>query len=402
MARGAWAVAVGSLLLAFGVALAHDVGLGWVVVWAVPGLGCASVGAVLCRKVPANPIGWLFLGVGLVLAVGLACDAYANAAPASAGSGAAVAVAYLFESLPVVVLPSVLLLFPTGRLPSRRWRPVGVLWAGITVALVLNVLLAPGVLVLDSDLSVQNPIGLGGVAGSAATHGTVAIPVFAAIMVAAAVSLIRRYRRATGDLRQQVKWFGAGGVLIAGCALLIPVFGSMGAPWSTVVLDSCWAVAITGLAVTTGVAILRYRLYEIDVIIRKTLVYTILVGCLAAAYLGGIYVSESALQAVTGRSGALAVTLSTLAVAAAFQPLRVRIQRGVDRRFYRGRFDSAEALERFAGRLRDQIELDALAVDVLDLVDSTLRPAHVSIWLRPTVTSPYGSVPGPSRPPFGV
>jgi hypothetical protein len=392
----AWVVAMGSLASAFGLALAHSDVVGWIVVWAIPAVGCVSVGAVLGLKVPANPIGWVFLTVGLGLAVGIACDAYANVGHPSAARSAAVAIAYLFESAPVVVLPTVLLLFPSGRLPSRRWRPVGVVWGVITTILLVNALLAPGVLVLDSNLSDQNPAGLSGLAGAIVAHSILVVPMFAVIMAAAAVSLVMRYRRATGDLRQQVKWFGAGGLLIAISAVLIPTFGSMGAPWSTVVLDSCWAVAITALALTTGVAVVRYRLYEIDVIIRKTLVYATLIGLLAMAYLGGIYLIGRALQAVTGQSGALAVTVSTLAVAAAFQPLRTRIQRGVDHRFYRRRYDAAETLEQFTGRLRNQIELDGITSGVLDVVNLTLQPTHASLWLRPA-TSPAGSAADRAR-----
>ncbi len=383
-ALGAWAGCAAAVVVAIGIALAHGNAVGWIVVWGVPALGCASVGVVLCLKVPRNPIGWLFLVVGVVLAAGLACDAYASAAPHAGPAPAAVVMGYLGETFPVIVLPTVILLFPGGRLPSPRWRPVGALWAVISAVLLLNALFAPGLLVLDSNLSVQNPAGLSGTAGTVATHGTGVVPVFALIMAAAAVSLARRYRRATGELRQQVKWFGAGGALIVVAAVLIPVLGSAGAPWSTDVLDSFWALAITGLVVTTGVAILRYRLYEIDVIIRRTLVYTTLIGLLALAYLGGIYLIDTALQAVTGQSSALAVTVSTLAVAAGFQPLRLRIQRGVDHRFYRGKYDAGETLERFAGMLRNQIELDALAAGVIDAVKLTMQPTHASLWLRPT------------------
>ena len=142
-------------------------------------------------------------------------------------------------------------------------------------------------------------------------------------------------------------------------------------------------VGIAALPISIGVGILRYRLYEIDVIIRKTLVYTALLGLLAACYLGGVYLMGDLLQALTGQSGALAVTLSTLAVAAAFQPLRTRIQRTVDHRFYRRKYDAAQTLDAFTGRLRDQIELDALASDVLDVVRLTLQPSVVSLWLVP-------------------
>jgi hypothetical protein len=375
-------LALAALMVAAAFALTGDGGMWWLVVWAVPATGCVCVGFLLCTRVPANPIGWLFLGVGTTLAVGLACDAYARAdSSAGAAASAAEVVGYLFETMPIIVLPAVLLLFPDGHLPSPRWRPVGIVWIVISVILALNALLAPGTLALDSNLSVQNPIGLSGVSGAIVNKSVIVIMPFAVVMAAAVVSLVRRYRRASGDLRQQLKWFGSGGVLLATAAVLIPVLGSMGAPWGTVVLDSIWAIAITGMVVTTGVAILRYRLYEIDLIIRKTLVYTTLVGCLALAYLCGVYLVDRALQSVTGQSGPLAVTVSTLTVVVLFQPLRRRIQTAIDHRFYRRKYDAVKTIEAFTGRLRQEIDLDALRGDVLDMIQVTVQPAHASLVL---------------------
>jgi hypothetical protein len=394
-------VAVVALVVATGLGLAHGGSLSWIPVWAVPAIGCVGVGFVLCSRVPGNPIGWLFLVVGTLLAIGLACDAYARAEPsAGAAASAAESVAYLFETVPVILLPTVLLLFPDGRLPSPRWKPVGVAWLVVTMILVLHTLLAPDTLVLDSNLSVQNPIGLSGAAGSVVSSGLILVFVLGGVIVAAAMSLILRYRRATGDLRQQLKWFGAGAVLMAVAAVLIPIFGNMGAPWGTVVLDSLWSLAITGMVVTTGVAILRYRLYEIDVIVRKTLVYTTLVGCLALAYLGAAYLLDRGLQTITGQSGTLAVTLSTLAVVAIFQPLRARIQTVIDHRFYRQKYDGVKTLESFAGRLREQIDLDALCSDLLGVIQVTVHPAHASLVLlgSPQNAPAPAGVPSPVGP----
>ncbi len=388
-------VALIGLVGAFCLALTHGGSVLWTVVWTLPAMGTVSVGAVLCARVCGNPIGWVFLGVGTVLAVGLCCDAFALARPGAGAAPAADVVGYLFESVPVVVLPTVLLLFPEGRLPSRRWRPVGVVWIVVTVAILLNALLAPDLLVLDSNASVQNPIGLGGVAGAIVSNLLILVLVFVVVMVAAAVSLVLRYRQATGDLRQQLKWFGAGGVLVAIAAVLIPITGNMGPPWGTVVLDSFWSLAMTGLVVTTGVAILRYRLYEIDVIIRRTLVYTALIGSLAVAYLCGIYLIDRALQAVTGQSSALAVTLSTLAVVVIFQPLRTRIRAAVDRRFYRQKYDTARTLDAFTGRLREQVDLDAIRVDVLEVIRATVQPTHASIVMRRSPVVPESRSNGP-------
>jgi hypothetical protein len=191
-----------------------------------------------------------------------------------------------------------------------------------------------------------------------------------------------RWRRATGAYRQQVKWLMCGSVVAIACMVILLGPNTGG---STVVraVRAVIPVGIGALPLSIGVGILRYRLYEIDVIIRKTLVYAALLGLLAASYMGGVYLMGDLLQTLTGQSGALAVTLSTLAVAVAFQPLRTRIQRTVDHRFYRRKYDAAQTLDAFTGRLRDQIELDALASDVLDVVRLTLQPSVASLWLVP-------------------
>jgi hypothetical protein len=161
------------------------------------------------------------------------------------------------------------------------------------------------------------------------------------------------------------------------------VFASDGTSTLAKVVTDLASIAIVALPVSIGVGILKYRLYDIDVIIRKTLVYATLVGLLALVYLGGVYVIDELLQTLTGQSGALAVTASTLAVAAAFQPLRTRIQRAVDHRFYRRKYDSATTLEAFTTRLRGQIDIDALHTDVLGVIQATVQPTHASVWLRP-------------------
>jgi hypothetical protein len=195
------------------------------------------------------------------------------------------------------------------------------------------------------------------------------------------------YRRATGERRQQLKWVMCGSAVTA---VAIPLFAFGGGP---IGLQVVGGLAIAALPISIGVGILRYRLYEIDVIIRKTLVYATLVAALALLYLGGIYAIGSTLQALTGQSSALAVTLSTLAVAAAFQPLRTRIQRGVEHRFYRQKYDAALTLQGLTGRLRDQVDLSALQSEVLDIVTLTLQPRHASLWLRAAPTAHEASPP---------
>ena len=320
----AWVISVVSLACALAVAASSGEGLLWIVPNVAPLLGCACVGLVLCLRVPKNAIGWLFLVTGFLIGVGKLCDAYSGVSPALVGSRASASVAGLFEPLVLFVLPALLLWFPEGRLPSRRWRPVAWFWAVAVLAFVLGQLVTPDNGTLDSGRVWHPPLEVTGFVGGRAAS-VVAILGFLTVfplMIAGAVSLIRRYRRATGFLRQQLKWFGAAATVLAIVVVGLPL--SWGLPawktWYAVLLSS----AGTGLVVAIGVGILRYRLYEIDVIIRKTLVYATLVGSLASVYLGGIYLIGRALQALTGRSGALAVTVSTLAVALAFQPLRSR------------------------------------------------------------------------------
>lgn len=334
LVSSAWASALASLAGALLLSASHGSAVRWIVTSGAPILGCASVGAVLCVRVARNPI---------------------------------------------VLVPALLLLFPEGRLPSRRWRRAAIGWAAVSVVFLLAALVWPGAMGLNSDPSLVNPIGIGGGAGGviSAVGFACLLTLFASI-VAAAVPLVVRFRRATGDLRQQLKWFGASAMfvaLVAATSQFLPSWarGNPGVPIS---------VALTALVVSTGIAIQRYRLYEIDVIIRRTLVYAILVGVLAVVYLGGIYLLGRALQAATGQSDALAVTLSTLAVAAAFQPLQRRIQRTVDHRFYRGKYDAAQTPEAFAARPRPDRARRALRRRP-DGRRSHLRPSHASLWLRP-------------------
>ena len=345
--------AVASLVAALALTALAGGAVSSVLVDAIPVLGFTSVGVLLGLRAPSNRIGGLFLGFGLVLAVGDACGAYIAPSLNLAGYLAAAIAANVISSLGPPLLPALLLMFPDGHLPSPRWRRWAWVWAVTVCTFMLAVVVWPGAM---NNSSRQNPIGIGGNAGGAIA--AVGIISFLAICIAtmvAAVSLILRYRQASGDLRQQLKWFGTAAAVFA-----LTVATKAFAPWSQTVAQTLTQSALTLLVVATGIAILRYRLYEIDVIIRRTLVYTTLVGSLAVVYLGCIYLLDRALQAFTGQSGAFAVTLSTLAVAALFQPLRRRIQHGVDHRFYRQKYDATRTLDAFTTRLRDQIDLTAL------------------------------------------
>ncbi|HEY3766797.1 MAG TPA: hypothetical protein VGL44_16655 [Gaiellales bacterium] len=350
-----------------------------------------GVGALVALRRPENPLGWILMGIiGLFL---LSTDggAYGQLVYQHHRHWPAGPVSLFLEPLWVaslIVLPPIaILLFPEGRVPTRflRWM-LAVYLAAVVVemlsewALVARAIIDDNIhLVPDGDLTAINSPP----AWFSAVQGLSIAFVAASAVVWVGVQSVR-WRRATGEQRQQVKWL-IGGAAIALFSLGFLLFGpgtsSDGAV--QVAVSVALPIGLAALPVSIGVGILRYRLYEIDVIVRKTLVYAALAGSLAIVYLGGISLIDRALQAVTGQSGALAVTASTLAVAAAFQPLRSRIQRAVDHRFYRAKYDAAQTLESFAGRLRSQIELDALTADVLGVVRLTLQPRQASLWLRP-------------------
>jgi hypothetical protein len=388
LAWSAWFVSIAGVVGALVLTVRNGGGVWWIAPNALPLAGCATVGLVLCLRIPGNPIGRLFLAIAVSLGVALFTDAYSARALALPANAAAAVIANGLIAVPLVLLPALVLLFPEGRVPSPRWRPVAVLWGTASVLVVVGFLLSPGPMGLDSDPSRRNPIGLTGVIGSAMNAmTTLAIATVFAVMAAAAVSLVVRFRRATGDERQQLKWFGSAAACLAlvgavSIILLSPLLPAGSSHWANVAVTLGFAVTSAMLVVATGIAILRYRLYQIDVIIRRTLVYAILVAVLAATYLAGVLVIDAALGAITGQSGALAETLSTLVVAGMFQPVRVRIQRAVDRRFYRRRYDATQTLELFSSRLREQIDLDALHDELMAVLHETVQPSRVGLWLR--------------------
>ncbi len=367
-------------------------GVSWVLVPGVPALSFCAVGLVLRLRVPDNPIGWLFVTSGLALALGLLLDAYAYAA-ASLGLPsrlAAAAAANLLFQICLYLLPALLFLFPDGRLPSPRWRPLAMLWTTAAIVVGLGVVFQPGGMVSLAHDSLDNPLAASGRIGTLVHHvvGWGSFLVVVVGVVVAAGSLVWRYRRASADLRQQLKWFGSAAVLFALTLICLGVLGRFAGTlmvWRVGVV--ALPAAFTGVIVATGIAILRYRLYEIDVIIRRTLIYATLLAALSVVYFGGIYLVGRVVEDVAGQSGTLIVTISTLTVAVAFHPLRIRIQRAVDSRFYRARYDATETLHAFTTRLRSQIELEAISADVLRVVNTSLQPRHAVLWLRPVGAS---------------
>ncbi|MDQ3642709.1 MAG: hypothetical protein M3450_14885, partial [Actinomycetota bacterium] len=264
-----------------------------------------------------------------------------------------------------------LLLFPHGRLLSPRWRPVAWLAAAVTIAGVVLLAIVPWDL-LDPGVPAQNPVG---VEGFRYLGIAPPVPIFLIgipTMILSVASLVLRFRRSRGEERQQMKWFVYAGVLVV-AVLFVP--GSASSLLQLFVMPA--------LPVAAGVAILRHRLYDIDVLINRTLVYGTLTATLALVYLGSVAALQYVFRALTGGDSQLVIVASTLAIAALFQPLRRRVQELIDRRFYRRKYDAAKTLEAFSGRLRDATDPGRLEGDLLTVVRETVQPEHVSLWMRP-------------------
>jgi hypothetical protein len=363
-------------------------------------LAFATVGAMVAARAPANAIGWIFCATGLSMGVGALAVQYANRmlfiASDPLPGGAIAAWIQNFALAPSFgLLGLALMLFPDGRLPSRRWRPV--LWlalAGIGLTAASGAL-APGPLV-EPFATVVNPVGIAGAGGVTDVCAGAGFLAMLTSVGCAGLAMVIRLRRSHGTERQQLKWIAFAAALSAAVVVGDIVgyfFGIGGSALSGALLGLAFAV----FPVAAGAAILRYRLYDIDVVINRTLVYAALTATLAGAYLASVLLLQLMLNGLTGDSG-LAVAGSTLAVAALFRPARARIQGLVDRRFYRRRYDAQRTLASFSGRLRDEVDLAALTTDLRAVVRDTMQPAHVSLWLRPDGGRPASApFPEPER-----
>jgi hypothetical protein len=343
------------------------------VAWLV---GFAVVGALVASHQPRNPIGWVLGAIpAALMTIFVGESYYFHAARSHPGDPGGVAEFGLwvanFAWVPAVllVLVALPLLFPTGRPPTPRWRVVG--WAAVAG----GVLLWSGIAFLDGPLEnypwIDNAIGVAWMPGFV---NWVGFALWAGSSLGAVASMIVRFRRSHGVERQQLKWFTtAAALLLLGFVLSFSLAGVIGEDASWVFI----ALGLLGVDVAVAIAILRHRLYDIDVVINRALVYGALTATLGATYLALVLLIGLAV----GRSG-VAVAVSTLAVAALFGPARARIQGAVDRRFYRRKYDAQRTLEAFAARLRDEVALDALDSELRGVVTSTMQPAHVSLWLR--------------------
>jgi len=345
-------------------------------------VGAPILGGLIASRRPRNTYGWVWLGFGMGLALQQFAASYAAYALVEPGTLVAPLtishVLGLGNQVALALAPFLFLLFPTGRLPSRRWRPLA--WiSALSGAMIL-------VLVFLFD----NPDKVGGTIGIMA--GSVVLVIFATFALSA-FSLLFRYRRANGVERQQLKWFAFAAVLAASflvgqqlawlAALLVAY--SLGGELLSLnrSLENLLNAAFNECLYTgVGIAILRHRLYDIDIIINRTLVYGTLTVSLALLYLGGVLSLQGLLRALTGQGSQLAIVGSTLAIAALFNPLHHRIQGFIDRRFYRRKYDARKTLEEYSTKLRDETNLDELSGDLVRVVRETVQPEHVTLWLR--------------------
>jgi hypothetical protein len=348
------------------------------------------VGALIVAHRPGNAIGWIFTAIGLLTATWAPAGEYITYLywTRSGSLPDAILVAwallggtwYLTVALALVFAP---LLFPTGRLLSPRWRPVAWLAGAATAAFMVLAALKP-----DLDRApgrvIANPIGVAWVVDPEhSLIGLALLSLMVVLLLVAFGSLVVRFRRSRGDERQQLKWitYASGLLPLAGLAYLLPE--ALG----TVV----FTVPLVFLPAAVGIAILRYRLYDIDRLINRTLVYGLLTALLAGVYSGVVLVGGQLFGGVGRDPPSWAVATATLAVAALFQPARRRIQAVVDRRFNRRRYDAAKTVEAFSARLRDEIDLDSLSAELLAVADQTMQPTMAALWLRPSApTRPRG------------
>jgi hypothetical protein len=358
------------------------------------------VGALLASRRSRNPIGWICLISGLfwmLIIVSEGYSTYGLTVPDSVPFPVTInALLYAWLWVPTVGLIGIylILLFPDGKLPSRRWRPFA--WfAGVVIVLEsVIVFLTPGP--LDGLGGARNPFGLDGYP-LLEVLGWGFLLMLPLCMLASASSLVLRFRRSGGEERQQIKWIAFAASFMGSVYLLIMSAGLINwlisAPgvvsdlgtqtlWGAL-LEDVMLLSFAAIPVAIGFAVLRYRLYDIDVVINRTLVYGSLTVTLVALYFGGIVVLQRLFVVLTGQESTLAVVASTLLIAALFTPLRRRIQSFIDRRFYRSKYDARKTLEAFSAKLRDETDLEALSDELAGVIRETMRPAHVSIWLRP-------------------
>jgi hypothetical protein len=388
IARTAWALWAVTLAIVVGahvLALANRPSVPLYEFWiesTLIGPTFATLGALIVSRRPKNIIGWLFLIPSVGSGMQFLSGQYATVAlsePSGLPAGAYAAwLSTVLQSSSVFAALFLLLLFPTGGLPSPRWRVVA--WTtGLAAAVTLaSLALAPGP--LGAFAAVQNPFGLRAAAAGIGLMLAVGVWVMIACIVAILASLVLRFYRSRDEERLQIQWFAYAATLGVSAILLgdylVP---AAFAGWFGVLV---WTAAPVSLSVAAAVAVLKYRLYDIDLIIRKTAVYGALTLLLALVYFAGVATLQRLLSPLVGEGNQFAVVASTLAIAALFVPLRRRVQTAIDRRFYRRKYDAAKALEDFGARVGNHTDLATLNADLLSVVQETVQPSYASLWLR--------------------
>jgi hypothetical protein len=357
-------------------------------------LAFATVGSLIASRRPQNPIGWIFCISTLLWALGIPLQEYTTYAlitvPGSLPAGALMGIiGHWTGSIGwFLMLTYLLLLFPDGHLPSPRWRFLAWLIAILLVVYSITFLLSPypyaNSNIIDPRLySVRNPIGIGPANDLLdQLGGDLPLLLFPAVL-ACIVSVVLRFRRARGIERQQLKWFTYGLALsfLMIVIILIVVFTvPSGGP------GALFYLAVVCIPISAAIAMLRYRLYDIDVLINRTLVYGLLTAALLLVYLTLVFGGQHLLASFFGPDNAVVLVISTLVVYALFRPLRRRIQAIIDRRFYRKKYNAAQVLARFSETLRSEVDLERLREELVSVVQETMQPAHVSLWLSPSTT----------------
>ena len=362
----------------------------------LPFLAFPIVGALVASKSPENPIGWICLTAGLFwmfIVVSDPLTAYSLARTGSAPGPVMFDALTLWSwALPLGLLGTfMVMLFPDGRLPSRRWRPLAFLSGVCDLAHERVPDLEPGP--LPHRGGVRNPLGIEGQPWVQSV-GSACILLLALCILASALSLIWRYRHSDMEARQQIKWLAFAASFVGVTYLSALIGGIFFVPeylftegktpiWISLIFNLV-LISFAGIPTAIGIAVMKYRLYDIDILINRTLVYGSLTATLAALYFGGVVATQAVFRTLTGQEQQpqLAIVISTLAIAALFGPLRRRIQNVIDRRFYRRKYDAARILGDFGARLREDVDLQTLNDDLLEVVRETVQPAHVSLWLR--------------------
>jgi len=369
-----------ALLYAISEPLAVGFDTGLVNVFSVSMVSFGLLGALIVTRRPENRLGWIFVAIACIHSLSYLAAALAGQlifrGPTPDRTGVILAWIFIW-SANLHYLPSgtfIFLLFPDGHLPSRRWRPLVWITVASMVGLVVATATLPGPLVVFTN--VQNPFGFEGPLPLALAG--ISFLVAGGCATASVASLFVRFRRSSGAERHQIKWFLYGGAISIAMVIVIIGFG-VSLTSATYLVSGATIV----IAAAAGVAIFRYHLYDIDLLINRTLVYGLTTGGLALAFFGVVVVLQALLRPFTGGSE-IAVAGSTLVSLTLVGPLRRRTQGGVDRRFYRSRYDASRTVDDFSARLRDQVDLDAVRADLLATAATTMQPAHASVWLRET------------------